>query len=49
MQLVSVNFQISTVGDRSHDKHLADRMRDLLFLMKRFGCGAAILQNSSTS
>lgn len=42
----SWNFEISPVGDRSHDKHLADIMRDLLFLMKRFGFGAATPQNS---
>lgn len=41
-----VNFEISPVGDRSHDKHLADIMCDLLFLMKLFGCGAATPQNS---
>lgn len=44
MQSVPVNY--SQRGDRSHDKHLADRMRDLLYLMERFGCGAAALQNS---
>ncbi len=44
MQSVPVNY--SQRGDRSHDKHLADRMRDLLYLMERFGCGAAALQKS---
>ncbi len=44
MQSVPVNY--FQCGDRSHDKHLADRMCDLLYLMERFGCGAATLQNS---
>lgn len=44
MQSVPVNY--SRCGDRSHEKHLADRIRDLLFLTERFGCGAATLQNA---
>lgn len=33
-------------GYRSHDKHLADRQRDLLFLTERLNFGSASLPNS---